>query len=875
MTVTIGDASYQVIWKPNGTAKDITAKIISIDRCKFVANEHPTAIINLDAGFGGFITDADVGGSGETPIIDELQEIKVKFTDKNDATKSKIFYVDDFFPKRIPGSNLILEVHLIARQSYLSYIPAGKKQDFEDAFTVTKDLIDIANDNNGTLQPDIEDHDDATANTLPKWTANNWRFSDKEYMVWDALLDTVNGMGASIANKGAGDFYGIRTVDKSSDETKLEIIIKPSGSTPASPITVTDSNTTPLKEIKGQVQPKTGTIIGAWLVQGSGSLPPEFAEFRSIVEEFQLIPDHQSGLTYPSGTFVHLNGTVYKANTETSQTPPHANWTATLISASDFLGTKQYSPWTEDKASLWKNSGTNPIGAGTGVDLPGCWDSNLVVLDEDHYRNRVDVKQVNPANVSVFYKYGAASGGNYRGLRVLCNGTGVGDFSGTDKNGNAYTNALVQHDGAEWVVIGPIGDSGIRAAATDDLCGIEGENKVYKFNGTTWVDDSATARANDCFHVYHSISNAQGISELSDGGGSNYGATSAVKYAYRYSSWSAIASSIFTDPNYYNIGCWANFSTPFPKTTHNSITEDLGELFGGDSTKKEPATLNTDNMDLTPTGQSGFNKSDSKALGPLETLDFVAKFNWFIVALGETLGQLEFQGNFKMRAFCYDTSDNVVAQDFVIEHINHYEQISLELGQFKTYRARAPLRWGNVLSNLIRPELEVLNVFEWKNLCKIGIQLQEVYDDEGRYKPQASRFVTVPALSGEMEIDLYLDAWRLGKQHLSLTPTVSDFPKYPPFMNLDMSNTRQGDQAVLGQLDIEQHRYRAYTSESEILCNIDEEDSFYLVDNEIISDNDDSSGGVKLVAREVDYTVNSRNGPGGIRRKVLGVKRLT
>lgn len=869
MTVTLGDASYTITHDPNGTPKDISAYLLD-GEILFKSNEFPTAKLTFDAEFGQFITEST---SGNTPIFDEWQEIEVSVTDKNDNTKSLIFFIEDLLGDRNTAQGLTREIQCLARISYLQWMPIGKDFDYENAFVALRDMVDKAKDGKGSAQPDIEGHDSTSFNEMPKWTANNYRFSNgAEYMAWDGIKELIEILGASVANKGSGDFWSVKSQDKSGDKTVVELLAFSAGSKPASPVTIQQTTADPLFSIHESKRAKSATIVGIWGPGGSGDLETNFSEFRSIVEEFINIPAWQSGVVYPAGTFVNYAGTTYEKDTSTGTDTPPTNWTAKTIDDTEFLGTKQYSPWTEDKHALWKNSGTNPLDAGSDFDQAGCWDSNLVVLDEDNYQNYVKDKATAPTGLSVFFKYGEVSGGDFRGLRALVFGTGTGDWAGNDSQGKAFANALVQHNGSEWRVIGPIGDNGIRAPVSGDTCVVEDEGYMYKFNGTIWVDDHATPKAQHCIHVYDSISNAQGISELSDGVG-NYGLTSAVKYTYKYSPWSTVTNELFALVNYFSIGCWANFSFPFPSSTHNGIGEDLGQLFGGTAATKEPATLNTDNLDLTPTGLSGFNKADSASLGPLESLDFSIKLNWYITALGDVLGTIGYQGNFKMRAVCYDTSDNVVVHDFVIEHMNHFEPIHLPLEEFKTYRARVPLRFGNILSNLIRPELEVLNRFEWKNLKKVGIQLQEVYDDEGRYKPEGTRWTTVPALSGEVAIDLYIDAWRFGKRALALSPTVSAFPRFEDFMESDITSTRQLNQAVLGQLAIEVHRYRGYDVNTELRGDVDEDDSFYLVDSEMLSDNDDASGGIKLVAREHKITIKSSEGVGGIRSHLKGVQR--
>ena len=169
MAVTFGDASYEVRFDPGTLNTEITSWIISIDKCTDVANEINIAKIFLNAEFGAFITEAN---SGATPILAQWDKIKITFIDKNDNVYSRIFLVKTLFPRRVPNGNLQLEVELVGQEYWLSVIPFPKPFYFANAFTTVKDIIDIYNGSNGTLQASVENHDDKTENQLPEFTAN-------------------------------------------------------------------------------------------------------------------------------------------------------------------------------------------------------------------------------------------------------------------------------------------------------------------------------------------------------------------------------------------------------------------------------------------------------------------------------------------------------------------------------------------------------------------------------------------------------------------------------------------------------------------------------------------------------------------------------
>jgi len=319
--------------------------------------------------------------------------------------------------------------------------------------------------------------------------------------------------------------------------------------------------------------------------------------FSGELLAFLLTPDHIVGVTYPSGARVQIAGVVYQANTETSTTPPGAAWDITTFDV--VRGVTGYSEWTENREYEWRSSGSDPSDVNKGL---GCWDSNLVVNDGARAMSWAHVKSTTD-NFDVNYKYGAASGGSYRALRVLVNGVGINVFaqnSGLDRFGKAYTNNLVQRNGKSetgatefqnWDVF--------KVFSNDERCAIRDEGRVYELQSGTWTDISGNDRENHCFHIVHEITNVAGYNSTSDGVGT-YGDNSAVEWHWQYNFVSVLPSGIFTSDDFYKIGAWANWSVPFPENSYNGNT--LGALYGNNATKKEPATIDINNMHLDRDG---------------------------------------------------------------------------------------------------------------------------------------------------------------------------------------------------------------------------------------------------------------------------------
>lgn len=847
--------SYVVTHLTGGTTV-ITNDIEEIEIHDVGSGEVNSARIVLNANRGKYLT--------STPKLAQFDLIKIKITDNNSNDYERIYEVDRIVPVKNAGEGYKVEVDLLGQEHHLQKVDFTKQFYFSSATTATKDIIDFYNDIKGSSQPLVENHDTFTTgnNELPRWTANNYEFGVSEAKVYDSLMDIVEGLGSSVSAGGAGDFYELYFTSNTSDPTKINFKAFPSGSKPTSgsEVTVTDSTNVNEAPTEGGIEAITGTLIKAWGKNNMGTLPNSVQDFAGELEAFLLHPQYVSGVTYPSGARVQYNGVHYQANQDTSNTPPHADWTsitfATVQGASN-----GYSLWTEGKADEWKSSGSDPSNLNKGY---GCWDSNLVIDDGTYFQTWVHLKSTTD-NFSVYYKYGATSGGVYRGLRCLVNGTGINGFAGTDKNGKSYSGNIAEYDGSDWIVKYETSNSW--------RCAVIDEGRVYEKQSGTWTNISGNARENHCFHLVNSVSNVAGYNTTSDGTGT-FGDNSAVEWDWSYTAFDTIPSGFYTSDGFYKIGAWANWGLPFPENSYNSNT--LGELYGNNTTKKEPATLDTNNMHLTHSGKVGFNNSEAEDLGTLNGIQFWIKFNWT-----DTFGQT-LQGDFKMRCTLYDTNDNVVIQDFTIPFNNIWAQINLPFSGFSPYRGRIPLSLGNIAPNLFTSELEVLNVFQWKNIKKIGIQWQEVYDNEGRYSPEGSRAIT-GAFAGSANIKLAIDAFCFTKPLFAVTAPDTTRCIEPKTMQFpDVSNSVQLNQIVNSQLEIEKYQHKEYTITTAGAININFGDTFFLNDSIIIDDADTrtaDSGGtsntIRLVAKKIIYKISKRNnGAGTFLRTILGIKRI-
>ena len=902
-TVTYIGSDTNTVYTNYPYTTDISASVISIEKFTDVGSgEVNSATLILNARHGDFITN-DSGNitTPVTPLLDEFDKIKIEIEDKNGDTYSRILEVDTLTPKKTIQEGIRLEVELLGQERCLQQIHFAKQYYYTDAFEVTKDIIDKYNLSRGTAQVEIQKQGDTSYNELPKWTATNYDFGSTEMISYDGLNEVIDKLGTSISGGGANDYFELGFEDHDTDDKIIYVREFSSGSKPSSSLTTLENVTTlPIYNTDGTIESKSGTVVVGKGSEGFGTFPSNASEFAGLKEAFELIPEWQSGVTYPKDVRVQKSGTRYTSDIADNTSTPPTNWTA--ITADDLIGSDfRYSPFTKigtspsglDGYKAWQNCGSAPNSTSGTFTKQGCWDSNLVIQDEDHYRNWVDYKiATDPDDVPDEYKFETSSGSGvyefYRGLRLLVTGSlaNFDDPSGTALSGSTKP---IQYDGIGWNVI----------KEPDNLDQIavihEGKNYIWNSGTSSFDDDSASQKGNDCFHVYNQMNNFEGVATLANGSGTadnTYGYGSAVESVWEFVPLSSQENPVGEVlPNYYSMGAWLNFRFPFPSNSYNS--QEIGEFYGGvekPDQKYEPVTFDPTNMHLLPDGEAGFNKSNSQELGTCDALRFWIRLKWYYMIGADETQTGIVSADYKCRITCYDTSSNVVTFDFTIPFDATWHEVVAPLSSFKIYRARASLRYGNIGTNVIVPELEILNIFEWKNLRMISIQCQEPYDAEARYSPTEAQWGS-PTLNLIANVTAYrlkmsVDNFHFTKQLLATSGTDTTRDIEPRFLERPFTtNFQQLQNDVDTQEIIEKFRYQGFEIEGEGECDPDLKFgySFYLKDDKLVNLQDktddggsDGSNTIRLVAKRIEYTINGTDGStGGFVRKITGVKRLS
>ena len=914
---------YQVIVrKANNVTvnKDITNYVVSLDKATdtdVATGEIGSASLMLRSDFGEFQTEAS---SGNTPLLDEFDELKIILTDDNNGTFSKIYEIDTILPQKVEQGNL-LQLELLARERNLQLVHISGLFFAKNTFDMVSEIFARYNSTIGTRQPQIINYDNTAYNQVPKTTINTYDFTT-ETTCFDGLITVLDMLGASIGAGGAGDFFSVTFEDNSSNEDQLIVRIFSAGSTPATPVTITDALSTPVFEILGTKEAKSGTNVLVKGQENTGFLPVEFSKFIGRQEAFRLIQQYDSTQVYKQDMHAKVGTITYKAKQDVpiNTTPPNTTYWD-VITEGDFIGNIQYSPYTQDKATLWKNFGANPSAAfaPTSLASPAFADSNLVIREnttsgKGTWRDWALLRAKNPSDIPSQYKYsGTGNAQFYDGLRVLVDstlGTLGGTFAGNDPNGTAFANRIAIYENNNWFVFDPLG----HGLQDWDQCAIRSEGKLYEygrpFTGTApgqsrrgittgtkqWRDISGTAFGNDCFHRPKNIQNVAGLVRKILKSGSTtqrYTDNSAIKITYEISpfttpltkilgpigSLGASILSMMATPAFYNYGWWANFAVPYPESTYNSITESVGQLYGGSNSTgavKVPF-LNLYNVDHASDGKTGYNHPKCTELLQLNGLAFYFKFE--IKNASDAL--LAFKGDIPFRVTIYDNESNVWVQDFTYRIHGDTQFVPLFFSGFNLYRARTPWGLNTLINNIIVPELEIREIFEKRKVKLITIQMQDSYDEVGRYYPVKLQNLIFDLLQsgGTVKMEGTIDVWSFIKQPLarSQTSTITTRNIEPRFLHqTGVSNYYQLESLAQAQLDVEQHRYEAYTIQTNGFTNIKPGQSFVLKDANIISTSDISgnSNTRKLVARKISYPVNTKSSRGGFIRELEGVKKI-
>lgn len=852
--------------------EDVEPKVVFYQYEDTLTEEIPSLILRLSAKRGKYLTVA--------PKLAHFERIFARLTDKNGDVIEDVFEILKLKPMEHPNQGKVLEVICTHQSWYIWQDHFAKQYQRQSGFEVTEDIFNSYNVSKGTSQPTIRNPSDSfvpatgLGNDMSKATFNDYDFGNAEKKDWDGVLEVIDRMGAPISAKGEFEFYEGRLRSAYDHGTGLnlddiDVSIFPSGFKNGALVTVDKADLlNRVYDTEGNLEAETGFVIGAWGESDAGTIPPSVAQYFSEKEEFFSAKAWQDAIEYKIGMrVIFTDGAFYislQDHTSNDGVNDPISGIGSFWNVETFTPTINYSVTTKDKAQYWINAGLAPQDSGTVGGRAGIFDGNAIIRDDNHRRTIVKFVTTDPSLVPASE---LKSGVFPRGYRILCNGTGAGDFLGNDSRGKAFTNNWIQYTGTEWLVF---------VVTTDGMEVVDKfEGKAYTKITGTWTHGAPNPQTGifvagadfDCMHRYDIVSagnpnfgNADGIEEAP------FGTNSAVRIKFDYTN----PLDAEFDKRWF---CGINFSFPFPPNSNaipfGAVT--LGDIFLQD-------TLDRNNMHLSTKDERGFVQGlDSNLRGAEDYGPLQAFRSWLFLRLKNALGADIAEGDFNWRIFLFDTSDNVVKIDVNHPHNNNTEEITFELNGAEIYRARG------VTAFIPVKELEVLNRFEWRNIIYGGIYITDYYDKEGRFLgPAGSRISNLSVLSlgtilGSAEMTIDAPHWvkpLLSISHKSETrPARNIQPRFK--QHTQIFNKIQLDNVTEAWKEFHAFKKVEYTIRTVFRCDIPAGENFYYTNTLLIDTTTDGRVNTeKVVAKKVIYTRTKGKGEGGRKRYIVSSKRF-
>jgi len=888
--------------------KDITKHVGTVTKMtRYDIDKTNVAAFTLNTGYGAFITNDN---SGDTPILqNNYDKFRITLSQNGKSYRRDFELKTDLSQKTSQGQ--VIPIELLGQDHNLEDIPCTGTFEVPNVisfYDVIQYVVDQYNSAKGTKQAFLNTKLVIPPTTLelneaPKTIPVAIDFSDRPNC--KAALQRIKArMNLSVSQGGTGDKWSFVIEDHPVNDNEMTLSVFVQGKLPGTPVTISKTHS-----ISKRKEAKTGTRIIVEAEEGTGGLPEEPHKFFSLVEEFNAHPNYISSETYKNGINVQVNGIHYQAiqDVPISTPPPNATYWK-IITEKDVIGVLIPSPWTKDKAAgPIKNFFSNPENAfNVDFNSPAIIDGNGVIRESNHWRDwallRSNTDQLNADIIKKHYLWNQSNlDGKYEGLRILVDpnlGALAGDFAlngGKDRFGKNYSNSLSMYTGTEWIVL--------REQQVEDEVVVRAEGKTWQFNyliQNTRVrhkssvfappsgpielrDISQTFLGNDAFHYPSNIRNVDGLFRQIDAPNDpafptgKYTDNSAVEITYSYTLDPITSQALIgllsvvdgllpgdqiddlLELNIYNAGWWAPlFFSPYPENTLNSISESIGELYGGvlDATdpKKKFAVIDFSNENYTPTGKQGLNNSESHLLGGITGF----KIN-FKLEIKEGASLAPFQGNIPMSVIIYDTESNVWKATKPYRIHGDVEQMEWSWNDFKIYKARTPFGTNTLLSNIVTPELDIRDIFEQHKVKFAILQMERSYDDVGRFSPfNFDNFLQAFLAAGSASIVGTYDLPRFVKKAGAATPVTTDRTIIPtPLQIKGVRNLKQLENIAFAEKDLREFQYEGYAVEMDLEFDIPPEVGFYLTDKDVIKQNDNGPNSQLLVMKDKYYSINT------------------
>lgn len=403
--------------------------------------------------------------------------------------------------------------------------------------------------------------------------------------------------------------------------------------------------------------------------------------------------------------------------------------------------------------------------------------------------------------------------------------------------------------------------------------------------------------SNDCLHSPSSITNVDGLIEPVAKGGGFYTDNSAVRIIYEYGRkdeldfWDKALNNLagifatqsgflgilalnaavgtydlFTTPYYANVGWWITLSAPFPVSTFNGISEEIGELYGGQTLTQleDHPYFDKFNERVALSGKVGWNEEDSEDLMEITGVTFLYRLD--ILADGT---RIPFTGQISTAYWCMDSNGTLWKNTKPYRFLGDIQRMTFNFGDFSpVYRARSPFGISNTVTNILVPELEIRERLLPARIVMQGFQLEGAYDEHGRYMPNFWENIIKPtvfgmfsgaAFSTKVEFVGDFDYFQWIKTPIAIAKDESFdriiFPEIKDYSNI--TNIEQLTRAALADIDVSVFQYEQYTLTQNDVADFALQNTVYLREEFLIPDSDLLIADVTSWSAFTDYIPNN------------------
>jgi len=884
------------------------------------SGEINTATIHVKAPYGKYIT------STSPKPLDEFDRISIALDDRSGNSYLRFFEIQKLIPTSDKDTGTILEIDCIGIEYHTQMAHFSKQFWFSSAARPAEIVGDTYNDNKGTAQPTLNNisrtsgynPNTGVGNGLPTFTQGIYDYGVSPAYCYDVWMDLIDRQIDPAGGGGVRDFFELGFDTPSVNVLDFRGFI--SGSSPESktsnntPVTIETTTTINPSETEGDIENATGTISYVMGDPRAGALQRGREIYNSGLFQFIYRPEWNVAISYNVSALIKYKGKHYISliANNLGNTPPftaatgptsctadgNSNWLQ--VDMGDRFGdTNQYSEWTDDKVAVILNGMCKPdatvVASGVYTSTgAGAFDGNIVINAHGFFRTWVSDRAVGSGGtpsqgLSASYEYADAIGSiNFpRGYRFLNVGTGIFASGHVDVNGVSVENSVIE------VVENPdpnkddtVYQVKYQLDSTTDKMQIVvfRENKMFQWNNSTtdFTDITTEDLGADCLHPFTTMknttsfdpkpseTNCQKFPDVTKAAGTfAKNIDSAIEIVYDFNS--VINDRLTNQAAYQTHGAWFNMQFPYPVSTFNSITEGVGDIYGGGVNSatdgiNEPATLDISNMGYTPSGKLGYNQTDSTRLSKLVTFSFALGLK--IEGRNPLNGTLStVDGTANIRVLMGDTNDNVWSFDFeLITTDGTMYPIDTEISAYNTIRNNKP-RFFTLkdLADLLNPkEIDNQNIFESRNIKWIAIQHQDQYDEFGRYAPEGnlndlSNTSLNAAFGGK--ITLTIDDLHFKKALVVNSGQASTRNLEPDIIQRqDIMLFDQANEVAISNFLIEQHRHKEFDTATtgSSLFDIRFGDSYFLKNTRLVNDADKNEPPADAWVTATEYEVGDK-----------------